>query len=147
LEIVAKKGYGGLYYAPAYLSSSNLNEIAVVRFAIDTGATITSISSVDAALNGIDCSKLQPVSPTYSATTPNIHTCFISNCKVGFISDDGRLSVEQLSQINVFCDSQNITIQSVLGLNLLDNYQIYFSNDKMSMILKRSLAPHTSQIC
>jgi hypothetical protein len=137
LEIVAKKGYGGLYYAPAYLSSSNLNEIAVIRFAIDTGATVTTISSVDAALNGIDWSKLQPLSPTYSATTPNIHTCFISDCKVGFISGDGRLSVDQLSQINVFCDSHNITIQSVLGLNLLDNYQIYFSNDKMSMILSK----------
>jgi hypothetical protein len=65
------------------------------------------------------------------------HWSVISDCKVGFISDDGRLSVEQLCQIIVFCDSQNITIQSVLGLNLLDNYQVYFGNDKMSMILER----------
>jgi hypothetical protein len=137
LEIIAKLGYGGLYYVPAYLSSPCLDEIAFIRFAIDTGATITSVSSVDAVLNGIDCSKLQPLSPTFSATTPNIHTCFISNCKLGFISgnDDNELSIEELGQVNVFCDSQNVTIQSVLGLNLLANYQISFSNDKMGMIL------------
>jgi hypothetical protein len=138
LEIIAKRGYGGLYYVPAYLSSPCLNEIAFIRFAIDTGATITSISSVDAVLNGIDCSKLQPLSPTFSATTPNIHTCFISDCKLGFISDDqNSLSIEELSQVNVFCDSENITIQSVIGLNLLVNYQINFSNDKIRMILYR----------
>lgn len=137
MEIIAKLGYGGLYYVPAYLSSPCLDEIAFIRFAIDTGATITSVSSVDAVLNGIDCSKLQPLSPTFSATTPNIHTCFISNCKLGFISgnDDNELSIEELGQVNVFCDSQNVTIQSVLGLNLLANYQISFSNDKMGMIL------------
>jgi hypothetical protein len=136
LEIIAKIGYGGLYYVPAYLSSPCLNELALIRFAIDTGATITTVSSVDAILNGIDCSKLQPLSPTFSATTPNIHTCFISDCKLGFVSDDDNdLSIEELSQVNVFCDSQNVTIQSVLGLNMLANYKIYFSNDKMSMIL------------
>lgn len=114
-----------------------MDEIAFIRFAIDTGATITSVSSIDAVLNGIDCSKLQPLSPTFSAATPNIQTCFISDCKLGFISDDdcNELSVEELSQVNVFCDSQNVTIQSVLGLNLIANYQIYFSNDKMRMIL------------
>lgn len=113
-----------------------MNELALIRFAIDTGATITTVSSVDAILNGIDCSKLQPLSPTFSATTPNIHTCFISDCKLGFVSDDDNdLSIEELSQVNVFCDSQNVTIQSVLGLNMLANYKIYFSNDKMSMIL------------
>jgi hypothetical protein len=138
LEIVAKLGYGGLYYAPAYLSSPSLDEIALIRFAIDTGATITSISSVDAVLNGIDCSKLQALLPTFSATTPNIHTCFISDCKLGFISgDDHKLYIEELSQVNVFCDSQNITIQSILGLNLLVNYEIYFSADKKSMILSK----------
>jgi hypothetical protein len=137
LDIIAKKGYGGLYYVPAYLSSPCLNEMAVIRFAIDTGATITSISSVDAALNGIDCSELQPLSPTFSATTPNIHTCFISDCKLGFISDPNSLSIEELSQVNIFCDSENVTIQSVLGLNLLANYQIHFSNDKMNMILHK----------
>ena len=136
MEIIAKRGYGGLYYVPAYLSSPCLNELALIRFAIDTGATITTVSSVDAILNGIDCSKLQPLSPTFSATTPNIHTCFISDCKLGFVSDDDNdLSIEELSQVNVFCDSQNVTIQSVLGLNMLANYKIYFSNDKMSMIL------------
>lgn len=136
MEIIAKIGYGGLYYVPAYLSSPCLNELALIRFAIDTGATITTVSSVDAILNGIDCSKLQPLSPTFSATTPNIHTCFISDCKLGFVSDDDNdLSIEELSQVNVFCDSQNVTIQSVLGLNMLANYKIYFSNDKMSMIL------------
>lgn len=136
MEIIAKIGYGGLYYVPAYLSSPCLNELALIRFAIDTGATITTVSSVDAILNGMDCSKLQPLSPTFSATTPNIHTCFISDCKLGFVSDDDNdLSIEELSQVNVFCDSQNVTIQSVLGLNMLANYKIYFSNDKMSMIL------------
>jgi hypothetical protein len=142
LKIVAKLGYGGLYYAPSYLSSPYLDEIVFIRFVIDTGATITSISNVDAALNGIDCSKLQALSPTLSATTPNIHTCFISDCKLGFISgDDSELCIEELSQVNVFCDSHNITIQSILGLNLLDNYQIHFSNDKESMILHRTDIP------
>jgi hypothetical protein len=66
---------------------------------------------------------------TFSATTPNIHTCFISDCKLGFISDDqDSLNIKELSQVNVLCDSQNITIQIVLGLNLLVNYQIYFSH-------------------
>ena len=139
MKIIAKKGYGGLYYAPAHLSSPCLDEIAFIRFAIDTGATITSVSSIDAVLNRIDCSKLQPLSPTFSATTPNIQTYFILDCKLGFISDDdcNELSVEELSQVNVFCDSQNITIQSVLGLNLIANHQIYFSNVKMRMILYR----------
>ena len=138
MGFIAKRGYGGLYYVPAYLSSPCLNEIAFIRFAIDTGATITSISSVDAVLNGIDCSKLQPLSPTFSATTPNIHTCLISDCKLGFISDEqNSLSIEKLSQVNVFCDSENMTIQSVIGLNFLANYQIHFSNDKIRMILYR----------
>jgi hypothetical protein len=139
LEIIAKRGYGGLYFTPACLSSPSLNKKASIRFAIDTGATITSVSSIDAVLNGIDCSKLQLLSPTFSATTPNIHTCFISDCELGFISNDqNNLSIEKLSQLNVFCDSQNVTIQSVLGLNLLDNYQIQFSYDKMNMILHSS---------
>jgi hypothetical protein len=138
MEIIAKKGYGGLYYVPAYLNSLSLDEKAFIRFAIDTGATITSISSVDAILNGIDCSKLQLLSPTFSVTTPNIRTCFISDCKLGFISEDNNdLCIEELNQVNIFCDTQNITTQSVLGLNLLVNYQIHFSNDKMSMILHR----------
>ena len=138
MESIAKRGYCGLYYVPAYLSSPCLNEIAFVRFAIDTGATITSISSVDAVLNGIDCSKLQPLSLTFSATTPNIHTCLISDCKLGFISDEqNSLAIEKLSQVNVFCDSENMTIQSVIGLNFLANYQIHFSNDKIRMILYR----------
>lgn len=137
MEIIAKRGYGGLYYTPAYLSSPSLDEKAFIQFAIDTGATITSVSSVDAVLNGIDCLKLQPLSPTFSATTPNIRTCFISDCKLGFISEDHNdLFTEELDQVNIFCDSQNVTIQSVLGLNLLANYQIYFSNNKMSMILR-----------
>jgi hypothetical protein len=138
MEIIAKKGYGGLYYVPAYLNSLSLDEKAFIRFAIDTGATITSVSSVDAILNGIDCSKLQPLSPTFSVTTPNIRTCFISDCKLGFISEDNNdLCIEELNQVNIFCDTQNITTQSVLGLNLLVNYQIHFSNDKMSMSLHR----------
>ena len=84
-----------------------MNEIAVIRFAIDTGATITSISSVDAGLNGI-----AHFSQTFSATTPNIHTCFISDCKLGFISDDQyKLSIEELSQVNVFCDFENVTFK------------------------------------
>ncbi len=114
-----------------------MDEIAFIRFAIDTGATITSISSIDAASNGIDCLKLQPLSPTFSATTPNIHTCFISDCKLGFISDNDGLLVEELGQVNIFCDSQNVTIQSVIGLNFIDSYHIYFSNDKMRMTLYR----------
>lgn len=134
MEITAKRGYGGLYYVPAYLSSPCLNEIAFIRFAIDTGATITSVSNIDALLNGIDCSKLQALSPTFSATIPNIRTCFISDCELGFIANDQNgLYVEELSQINVFCDSQNITIQSVIGLNLLTRYQIHFSDNKMRM--------------
>lgn len=134
MEITAKRGYGGLYYVPAYLSSPCLNEIAFIRFAIDTGATITSVSNIDALLNGIDCSKLQALSPTFSATIPNIRTCFISDCELGFIANDQNgLHVEELSQINVFCDSQNITIQSVIGLNLLTRYQIHFSDNKMRM--------------
>jgi hypothetical protein len=138
LDIIAKSGYGGIYYVPAYISSPCLDEIAFIKFAIDTGATITSVSSVDAVLNGIDCSKLHPLSPTFSATTPSIHTCFISECKLGFLSDDqNSLSIEDLSQVNVFCDSQNVTIQSVIGLNLLANYEIHFSSDKMSMILHK----------
>lgn len=88
MEIIAKRGYGGLYYTPACLSSPSLNKKAFIRFAIDTGATITSVSSIDAVLNGIDCSKLQPLSPTFSATTPNIRTCFISDCKLIFIYED-----------------------------------------------------------
>src|ERR687892_398357 len=79
MEIIARRGYGGLYYVPAYLSSPCLNELALIRFAIDTGATITSVSSVDAVMNGIDCSKLQSLSPTFSATTPNIRSSFISS--------------------------------------------------------------------
>ena len=138
MKIIAKRGHGGLYYAPAYLSSPCLNAIAFIRFAIDTGATITSISSVDAVLNRIDCSKLQALSPTFSAVMPNIRTCFISDCKLGFITDDeASVYVDELKQINVFCDSQNITIQSVIGLNLLTKYYIYFSNDKLSMMLRR----------
>jgi hypothetical protein len=146
MQIIAKRGYGGLYYTPACISSPGLEGTAFIKFAIDTGATITSISSIDAHLNGIDCSKLQPLSPTFSATIPNIHTCFICDCKLGFISyddnnndnnDNDSLSIEELGQINVFCDIENITIQSVIGLNLLVNYKIYFSNDKTRMILRR----------
>jgi hypothetical protein len=62
---------------------------------------------------------------------------FISDCKLGFISDDDSLLVEELGQVNIFCDSRNVTIQSVIGLNFIDSYHIYFSNDKMRMTLYR----------
>jgi hypothetical protein len=45
--------------------------------------------------------------------------------------------MEELRQVNVLCDFENVTIQSVIGLNLLVNYKIYFSNDKTTMILER----------
>jgi len=138
LQIVAKRGIGGLFYTPALLSSPFLDEIASINFVIDTGATMTTISDFDALNNQIKCTTFESAIETIGAGS-SLPTRVIRNCKIAFTSSVDSF-VEHLDNVNVLCsfDSKStvFTFISVIGLDLLVNYAIQCKDDS-TMILEK----------
>ena len=67
------------------ISSPFLDEIATINFAIDTGATFTTISDFDALNNGINCRNFELREETIGAGS-SLATRKIPKCKIAFLS-------------------------------------------------------------
>lgn len=139
MQIEAKRGIGGLFYTPTLLSSPFLDEIASINFAIDTGATMTTISDFDALNNNIICTHFEPTARTIGAGT-SLATRKIRDCKIAFLSSI-HSRIEKLNHVDVLCSFDSkpevFTSTSVIGLDLLLNYRIYWK-DNIAMILERT---------
>ncbi|MCJ7578791.1 MAG: retroviral-like aspartic protease family protein [candidate division Zixibacteria bacterium] len=129
-------------YVITTLLSKELNIHSPVRFLIDTGASRTIISDMDAIKLGIDHSLL----PRFKAVTAGIggvvDTYFIQNVKSIFKTQEGA-HVEKMEEIFVLKhkirDERIKRIPSLLGRDILNRYQLLLDRRSNKVVITDTL--------
>jgi predicted aspartyl protease len=129
-------------YVIATFLSKELNIHSPVRFLIDTGASRTIISDMDAIKLGIDHSLL----PRFKAGTAGIggvvDTYFIQNVKLIFKTQEGA-HVEKMEEVFVLKhkirDERIKRIPSLLGRDILNKYQLLLDRRSNKVIITDTL--------
>lgn len=129
-------------YVIATLLSIELDIHSPVRFLIDTGASRTIISDMDAIKLGIDYSLL----PRFKLGTAGIggvvDTYFIQNAKLIFRTQKGA-HTEKMDEIFVLKhkkrDERIKRIPSLLGRDILNKYQLLLNRKNNKVIITDTL--------
>ncbi len=134
MRIYGKRGAGNLFYLTASLYSPVLARIVQIRFILDTGATLTSICEADAIKNSIAYDKLVPA-PAVKAVGSEVSSYSLYQCIILFSADSGA-HIENLPQVCFFKNDdiahpENMTTQSLIGIDILSRFKISFENDNM----------------
>jgi hypothetical protein len=128
LRIQATRGEGNLFRVFTLVYSPFIGKTIPITFYIDTGATMTSISELDSILNLIEPNNF-PKSPLLTQGIGGIVSShLLYNCNILFVSETGP-HLERMWSINLMrniTSNQPFTKLSLLGLDFLINYKIYF---------------------
>lgn len=125
MSIIGGLGTGGLGFVSAYLISEKNSINASVRFYVDTGASKTTISDVDAERVGINYNKLNKSKTFLIGIGAKTHPYVLEDCALSF--DFGRSAIiEYVGEIFVLEHIDNIERPSLLGLDVLKYYSIHF---------------------
>ena len=142
MRIVCKRGRGNLFFTQTLVRSPYLSTTSLVRFYIDTGASSTIISEIDARRNRIDYSLLTPSEPAIGIAD-SVPVKLLKDCRIIF-SGETSVNIETLPTIGVFKrenTKQDITDMSLLGLDILVRFRISFSKNGDQMILEKDDKP------
>jgi len=134
LRIIARRGKASLFYLNAFFYSTSLNRIASARFLLDTGATTTCISELDAIKNTIDYSKLIPAPPVRGVGSV-VSSFYLPQCTMLFLANDGY-HLAELPFVIVFrnddlLNPEKTTTQSLIGVDILTSFKIAFVDNYM----------------
>lgn len=142
MKIFGQKGRSGLYLLPAVILSPSLEKAAQIRFIVDTGASITSLGMFDAVRNNIDVLKLKKSDNGAVGIGGHIETFDLTKCSILFLNSDNKYHKEKLDIISVFYEPNVYNreykpLPSLLGIDILTNFTILFSQDKNYIILEK----------
>jgi hypothetical protein len=137
LKIKGSQGQGNLFYLPVGVKIQNLNQKRFfhIRFYVDTGASVTSISDSDLLKNRVNY-LLFNVNPALTKIAGGgfIRTRIIPNPEIAFLTEENNLYIHKLEKIeimdrnNPFDAVANPTV-SLLGIDFLKNFTISFKNN------------------
>ncbi len=129
-------------YVIATLLSKELNIHSPVRFLIDTGASRTIISDMDAIKLGIDHSLLRRFKAGTAGIGGVVDSYFIQNVKLIFKTQEGA-HVEKMEEIFVLKhkirDERIKRIPSLLGRDILNRYQLLLDRRSNKVIVTDTL--------
>jgi hypothetical protein len=129
-------------YVIATFLSKELNIHSPVRFLIDTGASRTIISDMDAIKLGIDHSLLQRFKAGTAGIGGVVDTYFIQNVKLIFKTQEGA-HVEKMEEIFVLKhkirDERIKRIPSLLRRDILNRYQLLLDRRSNKVIITDTL--------
>jgi hypothetical protein len=139
LRIECKRSQGSLFFTQTLVNSPYLQTAAIVIFYIDTGATSTIISEIEARKNKIDYSLLTPSNESAKGIGDSVPFKLLKNCSILF-SSETSVNLERLPEIGVFQrrdEKQSLTRMSLLGLDILIRFKIHFIQNGERMILEK----------
>lgn len=131
MRITGGIGFGGLGYITAYLTVPSLGIEGTVRFFVDTGASQTTLSDIDADRLGIDYTKLTRAKQPTIGINGKIFPFVMDDCWLSFRFNNS-LHIEFVDAIQVLeCDKALPPRPSLLGLDVLKRYCISFEKDQI----------------
>ena len=137
LKIIGGRGSGNLFYIPTIVRAQNINQnnFFNIRFYVDTGASITSISDTDALKNRINylLCNINPYS-TKIAGGGYLRTRIVQNPEIGFLTEENKFYSHRLERIEIMdrgnpFDAVTNPAMSLLGIDFLQNFTISFKNN------------------
>ncbi len=134
--ISGKRGKGNLFYVYTNIISPSLDKNALIRFVVDTGASITGIGMIDSIRNDINIFNFEKSDAIASGVGGNLESYILPDCKIMFLTEDGNDigHTEELDFIQLFHEPRifedgYIPVPSLLGIDILDTFKISFKND------------------
>ena len=126
-----------IFVIPCSISSSNLKKSASVDFIVDTGSSKTTINDKDVRRLQINYEDLKPSRDKYYGVGGSDFKSYeLLDCKLLFVDDYENQRLEELEYVVVNDhnfksgkeEEMMLGFQSLLGLDILKKYRIYFSN-------------------
>jgi len=117
--------------------SPSLRSSALIRFVVDTGASMTSIGMIDSIRNGINIFNFEKSDIIISGIGGNLEAYILPDCDLMFLTNDNNednVHIEELDRIQMFHEPNiykdgYIEVPSVLGIDILEKFKISFEND------------------
>ena len=136
MRIFVKRGSYNLFYVYINVKSPFLRNSALIRFVVDTGASMTSIGMMDSIRNGINIFDFEKSDILVSGVGGNLEAYILPQCNLMFLTNDNNDSIhdEELDKVQMFLEPYiykdgYIAIPSVLGIDILEKFNISFEND------------------
>ena len=128
------------YYAPVFVISKQLELVFKINFLVDTGASTTLLS-----WNEVPYTTLQNnlrEDRTYTAMGGSFKAFILPECTLFFYASTGiyNLDVGDLGLSNYLTVDGRLcpAVPSVLGIDILNKFEISFSDDLEKLLLTRS---------
>jgi hypothetical protein len=134
LKIIGEIGAGGLGYITATLMSLPHQINAPIRFYVDTGCSVTTISQLDALRIGLNYNSLQRA-PEYTTGITGLTQPYILPSAGILFTFVGSSLLEYVGDMHVLPPSNFNNPISLLGLDVLKKFTIGFRQN--NIILER----------
>jgi hypothetical protein len=144
LRILGRRGRGNIFYVYININSPALDKSAFVRFVVDTGAAITSMSRKDTITNDINIFEFEKMDDITYGVGGKLESYILPKCKITFLTDDGddvghigELDfIQMFHEPKIYEDGYN-PVPSLLGIDILEKFKISFKDD--IVILEKEL--------
>ena len=113
MKLIGKRGKSRLFYIVAGVTLPTLQKYVIVRFVVDTGATMTCIGMKDSLKNNLNILTFERVEDGILGIGGSIDTFRLPNCKIYFPSNDDKYHTEPIEEY-------------VLGLNNIITFILFF---------------------
>ena len=142
MRILGKRGKGNLFYVYINIISPSLDKSALIRFVVDTGASVTGIGMVDSIRNGINIFDFEKIDDITYGVGGNLESYILPDCKITFLTEDGNNDIvghtEELNFIQMFHEPRIFEngynpIPSLLGIDILEKFKISFKDDIVTL--------------
>ena len=120
----------GLGFVSAFFILEKLGIEQLISFLVDTGASRTTISDTDAEIINIEYSSLKKSPKPLVGIGGNCDAYIISNCYL-FFKLGNSAHIEYLDYALVSKCPKRPIEQSLLGMDILSRYKIYFLGKKI----------------
>lgn len=128
------------YYVPAFVISKQPESVFKINFLVDTGASSTLISWNDVPYSTLKTNLRE--GRTFIGMGGSVKAFILSNCSLFLYTDVGiyNLTVSELDLSNYLTVDGRLCppVASVLGIDILKNFDFSFSDDLERLFLTRS---------
>jgi hypothetical protein len=129
------------YYVPAFVHSKQIDLVLKINFLVDTGASVTLLSWNEVPYEILNTNLRED--RMYTGMGGSFKAFLLPECSLFFYANTGiyNLVVGDLSLSNYLTVDGRLCphVASVLGIDILNKFDISFSNDLERVFLKRSV--------
>jgi hypothetical protein len=137
LRIFGKRGSHNLFYVYINIRSPFLENSALIRFLVDTGAAMTSIGMMDSIRNGINIFDFEKGDIPATGIGGHLETYILPKCNLMFLTNENSDSIihnEELDKVQMFHEpdiyqDDYIPVPSILGIDIIEKFKISFQKD------------------